>query len=159
MTDAQLQMLATLPRMTGKEERRAILNELRSIYAELESRALPRACQMTTGCCQFKRTGRMPSVTLTEALLAAQGVRASGRKKLALREDGACPCLGKGGRCTIYDHRPFGCRTHFCEAAGGVYPRKHVADLIRRMEVLDEKQGFRDGARDFLSALEDALED
>jgi uncharacterized protein len=101
----------------------------------------------------------MPSVTRTEALWAAQGVRASGRKRLIPREDGACPCLGKDGRCTIYAHRPFGCRTHFCEAAGGVYPRKHVADLIRRMESLDEQQGHRDGARDFLSALEDALEE
>ena len=40
-----------------------------------------------------------------------------------------------------------------------MYPRKHVADLIHRMEALDDQIGARGGARDFLSALEDALED
>lgn len=146
--------------MTGnKAQRQALFAELKSVYAELEQRALPRNCTASTGCCQFRLTGRMPSVTRTEAMWAAQGVRASGRKRLIPREDGACPCLGKDGRCTIYAYRPFGCRTHFCEVAGGMYPRKHVADLIRRMEALDEQQGSRDGARDFLGALEDALED
>jgi len=146
--------------MTGnKAQRQAIFAELRAVYAELEQRALPRSCTASTGCCQFRLTGRMPSVTQIEALFAAQGVRASGRKRLIAREDGACPCLGKDGRCTVYANRPFGCRTHFCEAAGGMYPRKHVADLIHRMEALDDQIGARGGARDFLSALEDALED
>jgi hypothetical protein len=37
----------------------------------------------------------------------------------------------------IYESRPFGCRTHFCAKAGGMYPRKHVADLIQRLEAID----------------------
>lgn len=28
----------------------------------------------------------------------------------------ACPHLGAGGRCTIYDARPQGCREFFCDA-------------------------------------------
>lgn len=135
----------------------AQLKELRAIYQEIENRPLPRQCEMRTTCCHFRLTGKTPLVTRVEALLAAQGVRASGRKKLVPHPQDACPLLGKDGRCTIYAHRPFGCRTHFCAEAGGPYPRQHVADLIRRMEVLDEELGWHDGSRPFEPALEDAL--
>ena len=138
---------------SGKPES---LTEVRAIYAELEQRALPRDCRATTGCCQFRLTGRVPHLTLGEAFLAAEGVRASGRKSLKPHPRGACPLLGADGRCTIYAHRPFGCRTHFCEAAGGMYPRKHIADLIHRLEALDERLGG-DGSRPLERAVADAL--
>ena len=131
--------------------------ELRSIYAEIERRPLQRDCILRTGCCHFRLTGKTPQVTRAEALFAARGVRASGRATVKPHADGACPLLGKDGRCTIYEHRPFGCRTHFCAEAGGPYPRKQVADLIHRLEALDEKLGHHDGSRPFVAALTDAL--
>jgi Fe-S-cluster containining protein len=131
---------------------------IREIYADLARRPLERACEMRTQCCQFALTGKTPMLTRGEAQFAAQGVRASGRKKLAPREDGSCPMLGRDLRCTIYAHRPFGCRTHFCGAAGGPYPRKHVADLIRRLDALDEELGG-DGPRPVQGAVSDALEE
>jgi Fe-S-cluster containining protein len=131
--------------------------EILAIYDELERRPLERACLSRTTCCQFKLTGKTPMLTRGEAEFAARGVRASGRKKLLPRDDGACPLLGRNGRCTIYAHRPFGCRTHFCAAAGGPYPRPHVADLIRRLEALDEQLGG-DGPRPIQGAVADALE-
>ncbi|MDZ4289231.1 MAG: YkgJ family cysteine cluster protein [Prosthecobacter sp.] len=134
----------------------AAFAEVRAIYAELEKRPLERDCQLRTQCCHFRLTGRTPHLTLGEALFAAQGVRASGRKTVKPHPDGACPLLGQNGRCTIYEHRPFGCRTHFCEAAGGMYPRKHIADLIQRLEALDEKLGG-DGSRELEPAVGDAL--
>jgi uncharacterized protein len=136
----------------------AAREEIMAIYREVEARALPRQCVARTTCCQFRITGRTPMLTRGEALFAATGVRASGRKKLTAKEDGSCPLLGRDGRCTIYAHRPFGCRTHFCEAAGGMYPRKHVADLIQRLEALDERlQG--DGPRPLERAVGDALDE
>ncbi|MBL9132685.1 MAG: YkgJ family cysteine cluster protein [Verrucomicrobiaceae bacterium] len=130
--------------------------EIEAIYAEVERRALPRDCQIRTGCCQFRITGRTPLLTLGEALYLAKGVRASGRTQVKPHPEGACPLLGRDGRCAAYAHRPFGCRTHFCEAAGGMYPRKHVADLIHRLEALDEKLGG-DGSRPLEGALTAAL--
>jgi Fe-S-cluster containining protein len=131
--------------------------EITAIYREVEARALPRQCVGRTTCCQFRLTGRTPMLTRGEALFAATGVRASGKKKLTPKEDGSCPLLGREGRCTIYAHRPFGCRTHFCEAAGGMYQRKHVADLIQRLEALDERL-HGDGPRPLERAVADALE-
>jgi Fe-S-cluster containining protein len=132
--------------------------EIKSIYAELERRPLPRDCAMRTGCCHFRLAGHTPMLTRGEALFAALGVRASGRKALKPHPDGACPLLGRDGRCTIYTHRPFGCRTHFCAEAGGMYPRKHVADLIQRLEALDEQLGG-DGSRPLEAAVSAALAD
>jgi Fe-S-cluster containining protein len=140
--------------MTTSEVR----TEMASIYAALAERPIERDCQMRTECCQFHLTGKTPMLTKGEAAYAAVGVKASGRKKLPERSDGACALLGKQGRCMIYQHRPFGCRTHFCSAAGGPYPRKQVADLIQRLEVLDEKLGG-DGPRLIQNAVADALEE
>ena len=56
----------------------------------------------------------------------------------------------------IYADRPFGCRTHFCDAAGGPHPRKQILDLIRRLEEVDRRLGG-DGPRMIEAAVADAL--
>lgn len=96
-------------------------------------------------------------LTKGEAMYAVIGLKASGRKKLPQRDDGACPLLGRNGMCMIYQHRPFGCRTHFCKNAGGPYPRKEVTDLIQRLDALDEKLKG-DGPRPIQSAIAAVLE-
>ena len=56
----------------------------------------------------------------------------------------------------IYAGRPFGCRTHFCEAAGGPYERKEVIAHIRTLEEVDERLDG-DGPRALQPAIRDAL--
>jgi Fe-S-cluster containining protein len=119
--------------------RREALEEVRAVYRELETRPIERACTRQTECCHFKLTGRTPQLTKGEAILAAKALRASGRKAMPERDDGACPMLRENGACMIYEDRPFGCRTHFCAAAGGPYARTEVLDLIRRLEAVDAK--------------------
>jgi Fe-S-cluster containining protein len=119
--------------------KREALEEVRAIYRELANRPVERDCLRRTECCQFKLTGRTPQLTRGEAMLAARALRASGRKALPERDDGACPLLRADGVCLIYQDRPFGCRTHFCAAAGGPYARAEVLDLIRRLEAVDAR--------------------
>ncbi len=134
---------------------RAALAEVRAVYADLDRRPVERACTRLTECCQFKRTGLTPSVTRGEALLAAQALRATGRKQPPPSVNGACPMLDAlTGKCLIYADRPFGCRTHFCPAAGGPYARRDVLDLIRRLEAVDAALGEHDGPKPFLAALD-----
>ena len=134
-----------------------ILAEVRAVYTELAGRPLERSCLARTECCQFQITGLTPQLTKGEAFVAAKGVRTAGRKALPESEDGACPLLKREtGRCLIYADRPFGCRTHFCAAAGGPYARKQVLDLIRRLEAVDQRLGG-DGPRKIQSAVADAL--
>ena len=135
----------------------AVIPAVTAIYADLAARPIERGCIARTECCRFKLTGKTPYLTKGEALVAAKAWRATGRTRLPESPDGACPLLDRTtGRCRIYEGRPFGCRTHFCEAAGGMYPRKHLADLIHRLEALDEKLGG-DGSRPLEAAAADAL--
>lgn len=133
--------------------------EVRSVYVELASRPMDRNCQRRTECCQFRITGKVPQLTRGEALLAAQALRASGRKSLPDPADGACPMLQTGtGKCLIYESRPFGCRTHFCQPAGGPMERGEILDLIRRLEQIDVQMGG-DGPHPLASAVSRALQE
>jgi uncharacterized protein len=145
------------PKYVRPQDRRDALADVRAIYREVDARPVERSCTRLTECCQFRLTGRTPMLTRGEALVAAQAVRAAGRKTLPESRDGACPLLREDGRCLIYADRPFGCRTHFCAAAGGPYARAEVLDLIRRLEALDAKLGGS-GPRALPAAVSDALE-
>ena len=123
-----------------------VLAEVRAVYAALAERPVERNCIRRTECCQFKLTGLTPYLTKGEALLSAKAFRATGRKKFPISADGSCPLLdGRTGRCLIYENRPFGCRTHFCRAAGGPYARDEVRDLIRQLEAIDARLAGRGG--------------
>ena len=137
----------------------AALQEVRQIYTDLAARPIDRNCVRLKECCHFKLTGRTPYLTRGEALLAAKALRTTGRKALPTNPAGACPMLdAQTGDCLIYDSRPFGCRTHFCAAAGGPYSRREVIDLIRRLEAIDESLGG-EGPRVLQNAIADALKD
>jgi Fe-S-cluster containining protein len=140
-------------RLTDIEARNAV----RDIYRDLAQRPIERDCQLRTECCHFKLTGKTPYLTKGESLVAAQALRATGRQSLPRRDDGACPLLDpRSSRCLIYDGRPFGCRTHFCAAAGGPYARREVIDLIRRLEEIDAQLGG-DGPRALPAAVSSVL--
>jgi uncharacterized protein len=135
----------------------AALEEVRQVYADLAARPVDRNCVRIKECCHFKLTGRTPYLTKGEALLAAQALRSTGRKALPKNPTGACPLLDEAtGDCLIYESRPFGCRTHFCPAAGGPYSRREVIDLIRRLEAVDASLGGA-GPRILQNAIGDAL--
>jgi len=130
---------------------------VRAVYSDLAVRPIERACELRTECCHFRLTGKTPHLTKGEAVVAAAALRASGRSKLPVRSDGACPLLDPfASRCMIYEGRPFGCRTHFCAAAGGPYARREVVDLIHRLETIDHQLGG-DGPRMLPGAVESAL--
>lgn len=125
--------------------RAALLAQVQDIYARLALLPFEHSCTSLSQCCRFRLTGRTPFLTRGEALLARQAARSSGKKKLPPAPDGSCPLLSPDGRCSIYAARPFACRTHFCDAAGGPYPRKLVRDLIHELEAVDQLLGGRGG--------------
>lgn len=130
---------------------------VRAVYAEVDARPVERQCVRLTECCQFKLTGSTPFLTRAEALLAAAAWKALGKGSIPASPDGVCPMLQRAtGRCSIYADRPFGCRTHFCAAAGGPYRRREVVDLIHRLEDLSQELGASE-ARALPVALPAAL--
>ena len=136
------------------------MRAIRAIYAEVDRLPVQRDCVRRTECCQFKHTGRTPMLTAGEALVAAAALRATGRRELPESDDkkaGRCSLLNPAGKCLIYDARPFGCRTHFCAAAGGPYTRNEVRDLVRKLDEIDASLGG-DGPHALPMAVESALE-
>lgn len=137
----------------------AALTEVRQVYVDLAQRPIERNCVRKTECCHFKLTGCTPYLTKGEAVVAAKAFRATGRKSLPQNTDGSCPMLEQEtGNCLIYEDRPFGCRTHFCAAAGGPLARRDVLDLIRRLEDVDLALNGN-GPRPLQSAVAAALEE
>ena len=144
---------------TFSERPQNALNEVRQVYVDLAQRPFQRNCLRKTECCHFKLTGRTPYLTKGEAVVAAKAFRATGRKSLPETVDGSCPMLQQEtGNCLIYEDRPFGCRTHFCAAAGGPIARREVLDLIRRLEDIDLVLNGN-GPRPLQNAVADALEE
>ena len=139
--------------MTAELESAA--REVREVYAAWEERGLERSCVGRAECCRFRLTGRTPFLTKGEALVAAMAWRAAGRTQVEATEGGACPFL-KGDRCQIYAGRPFGCRTHFCAAAGGPAGREEVRALIQRLEAVDAKLGGTGGVN-LVTAVREAM--
>ena len=138
---------------------RIALAEVRQVYVDLAQKPIQRNCVRKTECCHFKLTGRTPYLTKGEALVAAKALRATGRKSLPENADGSCPMLQpETGNCLIYEDRPFGCRTHFCAAAGGPIARREVLDLIRRLEDVDLALNG-DGPHPLQNAVADALDE
>ncbi len=160
MTPAAAEAVAAatdMPARAGRPSAAAALDEVRRVYRDLDARPVERHCELRTQCCHFKLTGKTPHLTRGEALLAARALKATGRKSLPSRPNGACPLLDpQNSRCLIYEDRPFGCRTHFCAAAGGPYARREVIDLIRRLEEIDEQLGG-DGPRTLPAAISSEL--
>jgi len=144
---------------TFSERLQNALNEVRQVYVDLAQRPFQRNCLRKTECCHFKLTGRTPYLTKGEAVVAAKALRATGRKSLPETADGSCPMLRQEtGNCLIYEDRPFGCRTHFCAAAGGPLARREVLDLIRRLDDVDLVLNGN-GPRSLQNAVADVLED
>jgi Fe-S-cluster containining protein len=133
------------------------IREVLEIYAEWERRPIERRCTGLADCCRFRLVGHTPYLTKGEALVAARAWKAAGRNDITIPTDGSCPFLHpETGKCRIYDGRPFGCRTHYCTAAGGPATRGEVRDLIQRLEEIDHRLGGK-GAVNLPAAVREAL--
>ena len=108
------------------------------VLHEADARLDGWSCEDSAECCDFGRTGREPYVTAAEVALIEAEVARQGRKLPTPRADGRCPFLTGENRCSIYEARPLGCRTYFCERASGFgrFPRREIAPLPRALEDL-----------------------
>ncbi len=133
--------------------------ELLALYAEAEALLTGVTCDASTDCCRFGVTGREPYPTAIERAELTRGMQAAGvrlntpshpRTRLQVADERRCPLLDDAGRCRVYQARPFGCRTFFCErgrdASGDpvVLPRRELQALGRRIADLSARFDPRD---------------
>jgi len=114
---------------------RKALNETRSVLKKADAEWGRHSCPGSAECCQLKTTGRPPWLWPSEwQLLVQQGPLPPPRP------DGGCPFLDAAGlRCTVYEHRPLGCRTFFCHRIQGprALPGEATNQLFDRLRALN----------------------
>jgi hypothetical protein len=136
-------------------ERRAA-RELHGLFEAANARYQGWDCARSGDCCQVTKTGREPYVWPVEWAAVQEGLRQQGRRlPLAPRADGACPLLDQKGRCSLYAHRPLGCRTFYCERGTG--PRVTRDDVTGLMQRLERVSQARDPDVDQPAALKGLL--
>jgi len=131
--------------------------EIERIYAEAEASLPERSCTRRTRCCRFAETGREPYVTRAETDFLFAVLRSKGRRLPPPRDDGACPFLDSDERtCSVYEGRPFGCRTNFCREAGGAVTAQELRGSLDKLNALDESLGH-EGPRPLTRVLDTIL--
>lgn len=137
------------------------LRRLAAIYRQADEVYARFRCPASAECCQLTRRGRQPWLWPLELAALEGALRRQGRSMPPARADGGCPLLDEAGqRCTVYQDRPFGCRTYFCErASGGRHPLEATVELSIRLQALAveaDPDAAAAGPRPILDWLEDA---
>lgn len=105
--------LPAVARIRALAETRDILKRASVLFARW-------SCPSTAECCQLATTKRPPWLWPSEWELLLERLRRERRPLPPPRADCGCPFLdGPGQRCTVYEDRPFGCRTFFCHRVSG----------------------------------------
>jgi hypothetical protein len=92
-------------------------------------------------CCHFGKSGHEPWLTEVEWRLLEREVARQGRSMPRVPEDGRCPFLDASALCSVYQARPLGCRTYFCDESSGLgsWPRPAISRLPWRLEELSRR--------------------
>lgn len=117
-------------------KRKHALAETRLLLARASETYSPWSCPSTAECCQLTKTGRPPWLWPSEWALVLERLSRERRALPPPRADGGCPFLdASGARCTVYEVRPFGCRTFFCHRVKGPVKQPTAAtdDLLTRL--------------------------
>jgi hypothetical protein len=127
----------------GAEERsrRAARLETRAVFRQADALYARTSCPASAECCQLAKTGRQPWLWPSEWLVLEERLLRD-RRKVVQRADGACPLLTEAGRCSVYEDRPFGCRTFFCGRATGPAAQPVAAVNALQERLARASQGF-----------------
>lgn len=133
------------------ESDESLVEGLRALYRDVDAAYATTSCPGTTECCRFGRTGREPYVTALEVELMRRGGAKRGggapprpaplhetHQLRVVADERPCPLLTRDGRCSIYDARPMGCRTFFCDRATsyGAIKHKELLSFVARLKDL-----------------------
>ena len=133
-------------RTPSPEEQQRADAELSEVFTALGQLFSDASCPRSTRCCRFRKTGRVPYLWPVEGRRVLKGIGRRGGRLPRQSEEGECPLLLADGGCSIYEDRPFGCRTFFCDDA--TLPsgnrRREVDALAKRLRSLSEALGEPD---------------
>lgn len=121
------------------ELRRAVTETLWVLRKASEQWAA-HSCPGSSECCQLSTTKLEPWLWPTEWEVVLDELKKQNRPLPSPRADGGCPLLDPTGRrCTVYEARPFGCRTFFCHRITGPakQPVTRTNELLERLSAIN----------------------
>jgi Fe-S-cluster containining protein len=124
------------------DPRRQALADLQALFERVDAAQPGFTCPRRGRCCRFRETGREPYLWKLEWELLGQAIAERGGRMPAERADGGCRLLAADGKgCSVYEKRPFGCRTFGCELASGTgrQERERLRELTRELTGLAER--------------------
>jgi hypothetical protein len=137
-------MTRTPTRVRPSDGEAALLEELSALYRQVDLSLAGASCPSSTECCRFGVTGREPYVTSIEIAALRRAVARGGgplsakRRALPLvaaagtaKKERICAFLNVSGRCSVYESRPFGCRTFHCARA--TLPARPTGSELREL--------------------------
>ncbi len=119
---------------------RAAISETRAVLRAADEAWQRHGCPASGECCQLAVTKRQPWLWPSEWKVLLAALAQEKRPLPPPRKDGGCPFLDEGGkRCTVYESRPFGCRTFFCARITGPakVPSASTHALLDRLAALN----------------------
>lgn len=119
--------------------RRAV-TETKAVLRQASAAWGRHGCPGSAECCQLAVTKRLPHLWPSEWKVLEATLKQARRLLPPARGDGACPFLdAEGKRCTVYEDRPFGCRTFFCQRMTGPQkvPAERTNALLERLEAVN----------------------
>jgi Fe-S-cluster containining protein len=148
------------PNDPERERLRGLLDELARVYRDVDAAYAGYRCPSSTECCRFGVTGREPYVTSIELEAVNRGIARRGGPLSAKRralplfrethvDERVCPLLDQHGHCSIYEARPLGCRSFWCDRAETPIDAVHrdtLAAFVRRIQEIAARHE-RDGER------------
>jgi len=136
--------------------RHSALRHVRALLDKADQAFAPFSCPGTAECCQLSVTRRQPWLWPAEWALLENHLLKAGRLPLSPRADGGCPLLDADGkRCTVYEVRPFGCRTFFCHRVQGParQPAQRVDELQKALAALSARMEDESPPRPLMELL------
>jgi uncharacterized protein len=123
------------------DPRQQSLADLEALYVRVDAAQPNFTCPRRGRCCQLRETGREPYLWKLEWALLEKAIAERGGRMPEARADGGCRLLAADGHsCSVYEKRPFGCRTFGCELASGSgrKERERLRELTRELTGLAE---------------------
>lgn len=125
-------------------------------YADVDAEVAAHSpvCINRGACCKFKAFGHRLYVTDLELRYFVTGMA---ERWASPSGDGGCP-FQRDGVCTARAHRPLGCRVYFCDPASRDWQGPLYERFLTRLKAMGDRLGIRYRYREWLSALEGAID-
>jgi len=130
------------------------LNDLRNMVDRAVADRQP-VCEASGRCCRFESFGHRLFVTGLEAAHVVRSLTSDRVRAATDVAEGACQ-LQHGGRCSIHETRPLGCRIFFCDPTADAWQQRLYESMQRTIRTIHDTHALPYRYMEWRAALREA---